>query len=84
MKRVIVHIDRLALKGFRHEDRHAIALGLQEQLRHVFVDREAVSRLRAKGDLLRLQAVSVPIEHGSKPPRVGGNVARGIGKEIKK
>ncbi len=28
MKKVILHIDRLVLKGFRNEDRHAIAEGM--------------------------------------------------------
>ena len=32
MRRVIVTIDRLTLKGVRYEDRHAVAQGLQEQL----------------------------------------------------
>jgi hypothetical protein len=43
MKRVVVHVDRLLLKGFRHEDRHTIAVGLQRELGRVFADREAVS-----------------------------------------
>jgi len=84
MNRVIVHIDRLVLKGFRHEDRHAVALGLQEELGRVFADREAVSHLRALGDVSRLQVGGVHIEHGSKAERVGGNVARGISEELKR
>jgi hypothetical protein len=84
MKRVVVHIDRLVLKGFRHEDRHAIAWGLQEELGRVFGDREAVQHLSKVRDALRLQMGSVHIEHGAKPQRVGGNVARGISKEIKR
>ena len=84
MKRVIVHIDRLVLKGFCPEDRHAIATGLQQELGRVFADREAVSLLRALGDVSRLQVAGVPIEQGSKPQRVGENVAQGIGKEIRK
>ena len=36
MKRVVVHIDRLVLNGFRHADRHAIAAGLQQELGRVF------------------------------------------------
>ena len=84
MKRVVVHIDRLVLKGFRHEDRHAIAVGLQQELRRVFADRESVSLLRARGGVSRLQVGGVPIEHGSKPQRVGESVGRGIGKEIRK
>ena len=83
MKRVVVHIDRLVLKGFRPEDRHAIAAGLQQELGRVFAEREAVSLLRAKGDVSRLQ-VGMPIEQGSRPQRVGESVAQGIGKEIMK
>ena len=84
MKRVVVHIDRLVLKGFRHEDRHAIAAGLEQELGRVFADREAVSLLRARGDVSRLQVGGVPVEQGSRPQRVGENVAQGIGREIRK
>ena len=84
MKRVVVHIDRLVLKGFRPEDRHAIAAGLQQELGRVFADREAASLLMARGDVPRLQVGGVPIEDGSKPQRVGESVGRGIGKEITK
>ena len=84
MKRVIVHIDRLVLKGFRGEDRHDIAGGLQAELGRVFADREAVSRLSTRGDVQRLQVGGVQIGHGSMPQRVGESVGRGIGKEIRK
>ena len=82
MKRVVVHIDRLVLKGFRHEDRHAVAAGLQQELERVFADRDAVSVLSAMGDRPRLRVGGVNIAHGSPPQRVGEHVARGIGKEI--
>ena len=84
MKRVVVHIDRLVLKGFRPEDRHAIAEGLQQELGRVFAVRKAVSLLTAMGDVSRLQVGGVPIEHGSRPQRVGESVGRGIGREIRK
>ena len=84
MNRVVVHIDRLVLKGFRHEDRHAIAAGLRQELGRVFADREAVSLLRARGDVSRLQVGDVSIVHGSMPQRVGESVAEGIGREIRK
>ena len=83
MKRIVIHIDRLVLKGFRPEDRHAIAAGLQLELGRVFAEREAVSLLRDRGDVSRLQ-VGMPIEQGSRPQRVGESVAQGIGKEIMK
>ena len=84
MRRVVVHIDRLLLKGFRLEDRHAIGVGLEQELGRLFAGREVVSLLRAKGDVSRLQVGGVPIEHGSNPQRVGENVAQSIGKEIRK
>ena len=84
MTRVVVHIDRLVLTGFRREDRHAIAGGLQSELGRMFADREAVSRLRSMGDVSRLRVSGVNIEQGAKPQRVGESVAQGIGKEIKK
>ena len=82
MKRVVVHIDRLVMKGFRHEDQHAIAAGVRQELERVFADREAVSHLRGMRDVSGVQVRGVHIEHGSKPQRVGEHVARGIGKEL--
>ena len=84
MKRVVVHIERLVLKGFRPEDRHAIAEGLQQELGRVFAERESVSLLSAMGDVSRLQVGGVPVELGTRPRRVGEKVAQGIGKEIRK
>jgi hypothetical protein len=84
MKRVIVHIDRLVLKGFRHDDRHAIASGLQQELGRVFADRAAASLFESSIDVPRLQVSGVSIEHGSKPQLVGETVAHRIGEEIRK
>ena len=84
MRRVVVHIDRLVLNGFRREDRHAIATGLQQELGRVFGDREAVSLLKASGDVQRLKVGGVSVEHGAMPQLVGESVAQGIGKEIMK
>jgi hypothetical protein len=41
MKRVVVHIDRLVLKGFWYEDQHIISEGLRERLTRVFSGSEA-------------------------------------------
>ena len=84
MKRVVVHIDRLVLKGFRHEDRHAIAAGLEQELGRVFADPDAVTHLGAIGDVSRLQVGGVLVGQGSTPRRVGESVAQGIGEELKK
>lgn len=82
MTRVVVHIDRLVLKGARPEDRHAIAQGLETELARVFGERDAVSRLRSLGDVPRMKVGGVAVEHGAVPQRVGQSVAQGIGWEM--
>jgi hypothetical protein len=82
MNRVIVHIDRLVLKGFRHEDRHAIAEGLQQELGRVFSAPGAARHLSTLGDTARVRVGGVDIPSGSTPQRTGAQVAQGIGKEI--
>ena len=82
MKRVVVHIEHLVLRGFRNEDQQAITAGLQQELARVFADRQAMSQLRSMANVPRLRVGGVRMEHGSKAKRIGENVARGIGKEI--
>lgn len=84
MKRVIVHIDSLVLRGFHHEDRHAIAAGLQEELTQLFADPQTAHQWTARGDLSRLRLGNINVDPGSKPQRVGVKAARGIGREMKK
>ena len=84
MKRVVIHIDRLVLNGFRFEDRHAIAAGLQQELSRLLVDRQAAEGLTGLGDLSRLRVGGVHIAQDSKPQRVGAQLAQGISKEFKK
>ena len=83
MKRVVLHIDSLILKGFWHEDRHGIAEGLQHELSRLFADPQTAQQLTANGDISRLRVDSIQIAHNEKPQRVGSQVARGIGKGMK-
>lgn len=83
MRRVIVNIDRLVLKGVRFEDRHAIAQGLQEQLTRLLSEPGMAERLVNIGDLprLRIAPVSIPAERGVG--QTGMDVADGIGRGLK-
>lgn len=83
MSRVIVHIDTLVLKGFRHEDRHALAEGLREELGRQFAEPEASRHLVSRGDVWQLRSGGVRVEHGVKPAAVGAQVARGIAQGTK-
>ena len=84
MKRVILHIDSLVLKGFRHEDRHGIAEGLQQELTRLFTEPQAIQQLTANGDVSRLRVGSIQIGQSSRPLHVGVEAARAIGNGMKK
>ena len=79
MKRVKLHIESLALRGFRHEDRHEIAAGLEAELGRVFADPAALSRLTAEGHVPRLALGRLAIAPGSKPRQIGMATGQGIG-----
>lgn len=83
MKRVVLHIDSLVLKGFRHEDRQGIAEGLQQELARLFADPQAARQLSENGDVSRLRVGSIHISQNSKPQHIGSQVAQGIGKGMK-
>ena len=84
MKRVVVHIERLVLNGFQHEQRQAIAAGLQQELGRAFGDRAFVQPSSPVPDASGLSAGAVPVGHGSLPQRIGANVARELYKAIRK
>lgn len=84
MKRVNLHIDHVVLRGFRHEDRHAIAEGIRQELQRMLADPQAARQLVAGGDVSRLKIGKVNIAQGVEPQGVGAQVAQGIGKKIRK
>jgi hypothetical protein len=82
MKRVVVHIDSLVLKGFRHEDRYTIAAALQDELTRVLVAPEAAQQVASLGSVPRLKVGSVNIGADTKPHQVGAETGRAVGKGL--
>lgn len=82
MRRVIVDIDALVLKGFRHEDYYRIAEGLQGELSRLLANPAAVERLASLGHVSSIQGGKVNLAKGAKPERSGtsaaGAIARGL------
>ena len=83
-RRIRLHIDRLVLKGFRHEDRHAIAQGVQEQLAHLLSEPGTIQRLSSTGSIPRLRVSPVTIPTAAKPQQIGVAAANGIGNGLKR
>lgn len=84
MRRIVVKIDNLVLKGFRHEDRYAIAQGLQDQLTQLFAEPSMMQRLRNTGSIPRLQVGPVQMAADAKPQQIGRATADGIGRGLRR
>ena len=84
MKPVRVDIENLALKGFRYEDRHAIATALQDELARLLAAPETAARLANLGQVPHLSVDDVRIDANAKPHQVGAETGRAIGKGLLK
>ncbi len=82
MKRIVVHIDRLVLDGYRYEDRHIIAAGLQQELVRLLAEPGMAGRLTDLGDAARLRSGNISIGHAARPAQIGVAAAGGIAKGI--
>jgi len=82
MTRIVLHIDRLVLKGFDRQDRDAIAEGLRAELGRLLVTPDAAKQLMGQDGISRLNIGAVHIGQATKPTAVGVQAARGIARGI--
>lgn len=81
-RRIRMQVDRLVLKGFRYEDRHAIAQGMQKQLTHLLSEPSMAQRLGKTGNIPSMRVRQVHVHADAKPYQVGIAAANSIGKEV--
>ena len=84
MTRVVLHIDRLMLKGFRREDRDALVTALQAEIGRVLAEPQVLGRLSALQNVARLVVPAIQTDFGATPQQVGTQVAQGLGREIRR
>lgn len=78
-RRVVIHIDELVLRGFRPEDRHAIAASLGTELERLYATSpEGLQALAGRGDVARLRIGNVALAAGAGPAQVGSQLAEGL------
>ena len=82
MKRVVVHIDRMVLNGFRDTDARAIAEGMRGELARALADPATAGRLASRGDTASLDAGKVRLAPDGRPQRLGTAAGRAIAKGI--
>lgn len=79
MKRVIVHIDQLVLKGFNRADRDGIVEGLHTELLSQFSDAGVLDRLTAESSRPRIRIGGVKIDQGMGSRDIGSRIGKGLG-----
>jgi hypothetical protein len=84
VRRIVVHIEHLVLKGFRHEDRHAIATGLQRELKRLLEAPGMPQRLARSDNPPRLRVGPVIVAADATLQRIGAAIAKGIGKGLRR
>jgi hypothetical protein len=82
MKRVVVHIDRMVLNGFRDADAHAIGEGMRGELTRLLAGPTTGERLASLGHVSSLHAGKVRLAPDAKPQRLGISAGRAIVKGI--
>lgn len=81
MRRVIVNIDRLVLRGVRYEDRHAAAARLRRELAELLASGELVDRIAAGGDIARLRLEAEPLRAVQAPSALASGAVRAVGRK---
>lgn len=84
MRRVIVNIDSLVLKGFRYEDRHVIAAAVQNELTRVLSASGATQNLATLASAPNLKLGSVNLSAETKSQQVGAETGRAVGRGLLK
>ena len=83
MKRLVLHVERLVLRGVPYPDRHAIANALQAELSRLLARPEAdSSRIAAVDSAPPARPVAAPIARDATPAQLGRAVAGAVGSRI--
>ena len=85
MSRVVVHLDRLVLRGVDAGDGQAVAAGLQAELSRMLAEPGVAQEWAAGRDLQHVRLPHVRVGGGAGvgwQSELGGSAARGIGKAM--
>jgi hypothetical protein len=84
MKRLVVRIDRLVLRGYRPADGRALSAALRKELGRLLAAPGSAERAAALGAVARLDVAAVRVPPGAAPRAVGSAAARAISGAIRR
>jgi hypothetical protein len=82
MRRIVVRIDRMVLKGFGSADARAISEGMRTELARTLSDPATGEKLASLGHVSSLHAGKIRFGHDARPQAVGLSAGRAIAKGI--
>jgi len=82
VRRIVVNVDSLVLKGFRHEDRHAVAAAVQDEIARTLAVPDGAARLAQLGSTPNLRIGNVNVAAGAKPKEVAAATGRAVGQGL--
>jgi len=82
MGRVIVSIDSLVLKGFRHEDLYRVAAAVQDEIARALAAPDAAARIAQLGSTPQLRIGNVNAATNAKPQQIGAAAGRAVGQGL--
>jgi hypothetical protein len=82
MRRVLVHVNRLVLKGIRHEDRLSLVEGLRRELRLQLAEPGLANNLQRETHVPRLDGGRIRLGSTAGPASIGTQAGRRITKVI--
>lgn len=78
MTRLVIHIDKLVLRGIDRSDAAAVAAGVQAELQRLLAEPGAASTLIEGGDRYRLKAGTIQSAPATGGRALGQAIAGGI------
>ena len=85
MSPIHVHIDRLVLRGIDPSDRHALVAELKSELARVLAESATQGAIAKSRRTPVMRLGKMPMEQGiGGASKLGGGIARAIGKGIKR
>ncbi len=82
MRRIVVHVDRLVLKGFTAQDQRRFAENLEDELGRLLAKPVAVERLSFLRHALSIRVLKGDAPQGPMPASPGISAARAIAKGL--
>jgi hypothetical protein len=82
--RIVLHIDRLVLRGFDPIDRDSLAEGLRQELVELLTRPASAPSITGLRSAPRLSAGTVRIDHDAQPAYIGKLIAGRIIKGVRR